>query len=499
MSQPFMVQFELASPVILTDWLTLDALLAAALYERTGNFQKAHAEIPLDTSNRVHHGSVGFLVTRNGEFPAQRSMTWPKRMSLAQGDISFQHTMPGKKSDRAFELSRGPFKIVQSRYTYIMADAIRFAGCGDLEAVQELLGEHGGQPLISGIGKKRHQGYGMVRKVLYERISDDISLVNKEGAPMRPIPCNGDRPNDAPVDYTGFRPPNYREQNKSLCRLPTSPVWDNNIPASDAFGATRAIRPTDPPQDPLDYLNRLGELMHYKFAPQEKPPAPSKKQTCDTCGVSAADWHIYQTAKYGLCERCYIWARKYPMTTKQGKESTNTPGPGSAYLVSARSMIAFGPYKENPYFEARPQPSGQEERNKLLGDFILDPPEPPWIFLEGGKDVQEMMKNLVLNYGSDIITISGPNKRKIKAYLVRRAMRLISESGIPVKEVKKFAKQQNVIRKSYSEDVAEKARNQLEKLRKKYPEIDELYESLPLFGSEEFSITFFSLGVNPYA
>jgi hypothetical protein len=55
------VRAELAAPVIVQGWLTLDALLASQLFERTGDVVQAHANIPLTCSHGLWSGSAALF------------------------------------------------------------------------------------------------------------------------------------------------------------------------------------------------------------------------------------------------------------------------------------------------------------------------------------------------------------------------------------------------------------------------------------------------------
>ena len=71
MSDRFGIRFALGSPVIVTSYYTLDALLAALLFEATRDLQIAHEQIPLASSEGVWHGSQAY-VEMNPE-PVNRS------------------------------------------------------------------------------------------------------------------------------------------------------------------------------------------------------------------------------------------------------------------------------------------------------------------------------------------------------------------------------------------------------------------------------------------
>ena len=55
------VRAELAAPVIVQGWLTLDALLASLIFERGADAERAHADIPLACTNGLWSASAALF------------------------------------------------------------------------------------------------------------------------------------------------------------------------------------------------------------------------------------------------------------------------------------------------------------------------------------------------------------------------------------------------------------------------------------------------------
>ena len=60
--QSFLLTVKLRAPVILGEgYFTLDALLAALLFEECGDVEAAHTQVPLRRTGDLFHGSAAFL------------------------------------------------------------------------------------------------------------------------------------------------------------------------------------------------------------------------------------------------------------------------------------------------------------------------------------------------------------------------------------------------------------------------------------------------------
>ncbi|MGA7983142.1 MAG: hypothetical protein WCA32_23320, partial [Chromatiaceae bacterium] len=57
----FVARLELRTPILLGGFLTLDALLAAALFERTGDLEQSHSALPLAQTGGMWHASAALL------------------------------------------------------------------------------------------------------------------------------------------------------------------------------------------------------------------------------------------------------------------------------------------------------------------------------------------------------------------------------------------------------------------------------------------------------
>ncbi|MGC8519778.1 MAG: hypothetical protein ACP5P4_14845 [Steroidobacteraceae bacterium] len=176
MKTAFVLTAELATPLILSveTFLTLDSLLAGVIFESTGSIERALADIPLERTYTVWHGSAVFL-----ESCAIRSME-PFKRGLGMRDIgngalerlALRRIERGRRRGQlsTIDTVRGPHQTTLSSYLSYLTPRVYWFGCGDIDRVQDLVN---GLPAI---GKKRRQGYGQVAHIEIEPVETDSSL-----------------------------------------------------------------------------------------------------------------------------------------------------------------------------------------------------------------------------------------------------------------------------------------------------------------------------------
>lgn len=225
---PFVVSVGLKTPVILTprSYLTLDAVLAALLFAETADIEAAHRDIPLQRTGPVWHGSAALVdsVLRRSDLAAF------KRGISAQEEMWAPAYQTGTGRNRAvpvrkrIDTQREKYKTELDQYTAIVASTITWTGCGQIDAVQRLLGD------LRHVGKKGRQGWGQVERIEVEQTDDDLSLVCRHGdavLPMRPIPValweslGHSSANLLQID-TQIAPPYFDQSSRTRCVVPSS-------------------------------------------------------------------------------------------------------------------------------------------------------------------------------------------------------------------------------------------------------------------------------------
>jgi hypothetical protein len=213
---PFTLRLQLASSVIVGRRLTLDALLAALIFERTGDPDEAHSTIPLSRPGGVWAGSAALL-----EGPAPVRPVSVIQALKARLDVTPDMVRPGKRGYPRVEEARGPYRNRMTDYKAYDAAAVWFTGTGDIDRVRELV-EH-----VPGVGAKRTSGYGRVESVILRRGGTDAAgIAFADGSPARPVPLDAWQARGgarADTALEACRPP-YWDGTRVLCALPTHTV-----------------------------------------------------------------------------------------------------------------------------------------------------------------------------------------------------------------------------------------------------------------------------------
>lgn len=224
MFKNFKVIAHMATPIAITDFITLDSIISAAKakellkddYYAGANVCGTKEQIDeylgklLDKKYRVYCTSAG--VGDNKEFIT----SWSKRWDDKNDDM-----VNGFRGKVRVDTGAGYFKNYHMPLVVKAYKTISFYVRGNLEEVKRLLEEH-----IYYLGKKGSQGYGQVQKWEFEEIEEDYSLF-KDGKPMRYIPVTEclnyikrNSNNDIKMQEKAIIPPYWREDNREICIMP---------------------------------------------------------------------------------------------------------------------------------------------------------------------------------------------------------------------------------------------------------------------------------------
>lgn len=206
------ITFKLVSPIITNGgYMTLDALLAALIFEETGDLDKAHSEIPLLNKNGLWYGSAAIVEkidTGRKGFVANLQ---------AAHDLSLDLIAQNKdgNSHRTIGLTRRrDYGAVFNSYKMISAPEITWYATGDVDQIQKLLSD------VEFIGKRRASGFGQVSSLQIE-VADVDGVTGHFGEPLRPVPLelfNGDK-TEVRVD-AAWRPAYWHPLNRAICFAP---------------------------------------------------------------------------------------------------------------------------------------------------------------------------------------------------------------------------------------------------------------------------------------
>lgn len=234
---PFRMTLTLRTPIIISNPIMLDSILAAAIFRQTNSVDLAHSIIPLKNTEGLWHGSGSTLIgvrrriagVGGGDPVLPQSFTFVRSLSLVRDAQNWVGIF------QRYDESKGPYnrsygkdsdlscyKPRMDTYTAYTATRVEFDGFGDGEACRDLLAEH-----IHFIGAKSSYGHGEISYIDLEQTEEDVSIVN-DGYAARNIPLSQASNFGNPRGLTMTRPwkPRYwgGEAVKCVCQPSLVPV-----------------------------------------------------------------------------------------------------------------------------------------------------------------------------------------------------------------------------------------------------------------------------------
>ena len=210
----FSLTVKLKSPLITGGgYMTLDALLAAIIFDQYGDVDRAHSEIPLKNSDSLWHGSAAVY-----EHIAIGKQVFVANLR-AMHDLDIELIARNKlgKTHKALGLGRRrDFGAVLNAYRILTIDEITWYGEGDVDTVSDLISR------INFLGKRHANGYGEIDSFSIDD-SDLDGLTDHMNQPLRPIPedlFKGDI-NSLRAD-TAWKPAYWHPDNRAICFVPHS-------------------------------------------------------------------------------------------------------------------------------------------------------------------------------------------------------------------------------------------------------------------------------------
>ena len=210
----FTLSVKLKSPLITGGgYLTLDALLAAIIFDDCGDIDKAHSDIPLKNTDGLWHGSAAFLEP----ISIGKQVFVANLRAMHDLDIELVARNAVGKTHKSLGLSRRrDFGAVLNSYQTITTETITWYGEGDVIKVKDLMST------ISFIGKRRANGFGEIESIDLEE-SDLDGVLGYTNEPLRPIPeslFQGDT-SSLRAD-AAWRPAYWHPDNRAVCYVPQS-------------------------------------------------------------------------------------------------------------------------------------------------------------------------------------------------------------------------------------------------------------------------------------
>jgi hypothetical protein len=206
------VTAELRTPIAIGGgYLTLDAFLAARVFDLTNDLAEAHDRLPLASTSGLYHASAAIVEAqgrgRLGVVAALRASHDLDPEMLLKNKHGQVHKKLGLKRRRDFGNVTGAFHT-------IAAPTVTWYAEGDADAVERLLAG------VRGVGARRQSGWGEVASWTVEPGELD-GLLGYADEPLRPIPADLYRGDTShPLTDAAWRPAYWNPRNRAACYAP---------------------------------------------------------------------------------------------------------------------------------------------------------------------------------------------------------------------------------------------------------------------------------------
>lgn len=187
--RPYRLTYQLVSPIILGQYPpTLDSLIYAALCSRSGDERWALQRLPdyfQFTDGVPHASALAFGRTRSNGVVAR---TVPLISGLrTSSDLSSGFIKPYGRSGGYSQIRThgGAYRHRFDSYRGYWSPYVCFDFCGKKESIHELLDFY-----LLGIGSHVQIGAGQVRNAVFTPLDRDLSLIDDNGAAVRPLPAD---------------------------------------------------------------------------------------------------------------------------------------------------------------------------------------------------------------------------------------------------------------------------------------------------------------------
>lgn len=208
----FQLTLRLATPLVTGGgYMTLDALLAAILFDQGLTVEQAHNQIPLRNTDGLWHGSAAIYesveVGRQAFVANLRANHDLDPSLLARNKKGAIHTKISLKRQREFG-------AVMNGYRYVTTSSVAWYGEGNVKGVRRLI------ETVSFIGKRRANGFGEIQSFEIEE-SDSDGVVGLTGEPLRPVPIEMFSGDDSSIRAdVAWRPAYWHPENRAFCFVP---------------------------------------------------------------------------------------------------------------------------------------------------------------------------------------------------------------------------------------------------------------------------------------
>lgn len=209
------ITLSLCSPLVTNGgYLTLDALLAAIIFENTGDLEQAHFKIPLQNQDGLWFASAA--IYEQFDVGGQAFVANLRAMH----DLRLEHVTKNKhgKTHTSIGLTRRrDFGAVMNSYDTINTHELIWYATGDADKISQLLQG------IEFVGKRRASGFGQVSGLEIEA-GELNGVTGHFGEPLRPVPLALFKGNNQSLKAdAAWRPAYWHPDNHATCFVPELP------------------------------------------------------------------------------------------------------------------------------------------------------------------------------------------------------------------------------------------------------------------------------------
>lgn len=185
----FVLVAKLASPAIIQGSFTLEGLLAAAVFERTGKMRDdALARVPLTSKQPNDEAGARLWLASAVHYLghvaiAEETILRRRRRDETGPDFYLGNPRARKTCPFAIEQSRDDYKALLNSYSSTYCEALVWFGHGDAQQCADLIES------LAFIGKRRGQGFGQISEVSVRQFAAD-PVIRPDGMVRRPIPAS---------------------------------------------------------------------------------------------------------------------------------------------------------------------------------------------------------------------------------------------------------------------------------------------------------------------
>lgn len=486
MSKYFILEAKLSTPFIrMPDaWLTLDSLLAAAIYNATGSVERAHSEIPLERIAGVWCGSAAFPIE-----PRYSSAPFISALSPHFGDYD-------NDSRKSVLRAGGDDQPQLDRRLLMETGRVVWFGCGNPEACKALM------ETLDGVGKKIMHGYGSIESVRISPMEVDRSLVLPDGSPARPIPASvwaciaGDdiqAAEELPQDMTGYQPAYWDTRQFALCVVPAVSALSEQQLLGIEGGVVGTLQNEDASAETsCSYRSGVQFFAEHAGAKLAARAAGGNRtklaDSCNACG-SREDLRRTGNGYTTLCGTCSTFGGGYEGIKRPGRIGAGWMGVVTPESTSMVTSVEASP-KNTPFtgLKGVAMQTGKPALSVFLRDTLLNLPEPPFLLFVSGQSSVKVIQSLQVSWSPRRVHIGGSDSLIVNAVLFNELFLAWKESGVTGASLTKAVLTRDAARYAYDSKVCSAAKERLEKLVGGDAALLSLVERMPSTYSDDWAV-----------